>query len=161
MMSNRNSCYGNYDYSYTCLRCYDANDCLDYTRMKEDNDMMRNGIGNGGGYNNIQYGVGGGSGSGKQYGTGGVVAIDMGTRAETKEERKARLDNEWEAKLPCANCHSRMQKMCKYYNTFKRPDYPTDIFNIGEITCSDRVDPPTATPLSPFGGVVDSYSQPS
>jgi hypothetical protein len=64
-------------------------------------------------------------------------------KEESKEERKERLDNEWLKRLPCYTCHPKMQRLCKHYNTFKRPDYNTEQFKLGEITCDDYIDPPS------------------
>lgn len=61
-------------------------------------------------------------------------------KEETKAERKERLDIEWAEKLPCATCHEKMKRLCKFYNTFRRPDYP-QIFSIDKITCQDKIDP--------------------
>jgi hypothetical protein len=63
-------------------------------------------------------------------------------REETKEERKERLDREWEKGLPCYTCHPKMQRLCKHYNTFSRPDYNHEQFKIGKITCDDYIDDP-------------------
>jgi hypothetical protein len=70
-------------------------------------------------------------------------------KEETKEERKLRLDKEWERQLPCADCHPKMQRLCKHFNTFKRPDYNTEQFHIHDITCDDRIDPPAPQVVTP------------
>ena len=64
-----------------------------------------------------------------------------------KEERKVELDKEWEAILPCAKCSDKMKRLCRFYNTFHRPDYPP-IFHI-TITCDDKeeqIDEPVEIP---------------
>lgn len=49
-----------------------------------------------------------------------------------KGEREETLREEWYASLPCANC--KVNEVCKYRDTFKRPDFDPSIFSI-EVTC--------------------------
>lgn len=103
-------CYGTYDYDHTCLRCECGSKCLDYTRDREEEDIQ---------VRDTQM---------KKY-----------KDNETKEGRTKRLDEEWYKKLPCHTCHPKMQKLCKYYNSFKRPDYNNEQFKIGDILCDDKI----------------------
>lgn len=78
----------------------------------------------------------------------GREVVDMRGN-ETKEERKERLDTKWLKGLPCYTCHPKMQKLCKYYNTFSRPDYNYEQFKIGKITCDDYMEPPIQSDIFP------------
>lgn len=100
------TCFGKYQYEYTCFRCSCDLRCLEHTKAKEAINMNRNNV----------------------------------RSTESHDERKERLDKEWLKRLPCYTCHSKMQKLCKYYNTFNRPDYNAEQFNVGEITCDDKIE---------------------
>lgn len=49
-----------------------------------------------------------------------------------RDKRLAELDEAWEAKLPCSNCD--IKDVCRYFNTIKRIDYPSEVFDL-KVTC--------------------------
>lgn len=49
-----------------------------------------------------------------------------------KDEKDARLESEWQLKLPCSRCP--VASICKYRGAIKRVDYPPDVFDLN-ITC--------------------------
>lgn len=76
----------------------------------------------------------------KRHSIGGSMYNNV--KVETGQEREQRLSDEWLKKLPCYTCHPKMQRLCKHYNTFKRPDYNYEQFKLGAITCDDYMDRP-------------------
>lgn len=46
----------------------------------------------------------------------------------TAIERSNKLQLEWETSMPCLDC--KIAEVCKYKNIIKRPDYPSEVFDV-------------------------------
>lgn len=56
----------------------------------------------------------------------------MNSAVEAERQRKVKLQENWEKRLPCSSCQ--LVEMCKYAHTVRRVDYPSDIFEV-TVTC--------------------------